>query len=83
MTTVRKTTLMDRIEVYADAGRVSAPLKLWKAQISRLKKKGFTVVVESPTHRHGEFKCTVSWDLPQGRSAELMLDATTRALLKK
>lgn len=75
-----KTTIIDRIEVYANDGRISIPLRLWKGQITKLRKEGFSVLVKSPTKRYGEFSCVVSWKHPKGEQAAHMLSATIRTL---
>lgn len=79
---VGKVTIMDRIEVYANSGEISAPLKLWKSQISSLKKDGFDVSVVSPTERKGEFYCNISWKNPKGGEARYMLSATISGLTR-
>ena len=80
---VDKTTILDRIEVYADDGETSAPLKLWKTQISKLRKQGFTVTTVSPTNRKREFYCNISWKTPKGDEARYMLSATISGLTHK
>lgn len=57
-------TVLDRLELYADAGETSAPLKLWKNQILQLRKDGFTVEEIAPTERRAEYFCTIDWSQP-------------------
>lgn len=75
-----KATLMDQIRVYAEAGKVSASMKLWKTQISRLTKKGFNVIINSSADHKDEFYCTVSWENPKGHAAAIMLATSAKAL---
>ena len=77
---MEKMSIMERIEVFADAGETSAPLKLWKNQIARLEKGGFTVEKIAPTEREGEFYCDVDWKNPSGPEAQQMLRYTIRSL---
>ena len=70
---LEKTSIIDRLEIYANEGETSAPLKLWGAQITSLRKGGFQVEVLKPTDRYGEYNCTISWDFPTGHQASYML----------
>ena len=38
-----KLSITERLEIYAEAGETSAPLKLWISEISKLEKGGFSV----------------------------------------
>ncbi len=75
-----KSTLLERIRVYAEAGKVSASMKLWKAQIARLTEKGFDVTIYSPAEHEDEFYCKVSWENPKGHAASLMLATSAKAM---
>lgn len=77
---IEKSTIIDRIEVYANDGRTSIPLKIWKGQIKKLEKEGFNVLIKSPTKRCGEYSCIVSWKYPRGEQAAYMLSITIKAL---
>lgn len=72
--------IVDRLKVYAEDGRTSAPLRLWKGQIKKLEKEGFFVFIKAPTKRYGEFSCTISWKYPKGDHAAHMLAITISAL---
>lgn len=80
---LEKLTIYDRLEIYAEDGRTSAPLKLWGTQIKSLRKAGFTVDVLGRTDRYGEFNCDISWDEPAGGQASYMLVITIKAIGKQ
>lgn len=77
-----KLSILNRLEIYAEAGETSAPLKLWKSQISKLEEKGFVVEKIAKTHRLGEFYCNISWAKPtiSGGAANEMLKLSINSL---
>ena len=80
VTPMEKTTIMDRIQVYAEAGKTSSRLRLWKRQIKELQREGFEVEVLTSTEFRGQFLCEVSWRIPRGRIAANMLKSSVEAL---
>ena len=73
-------SILRRLEIYAEAGETLANLKLWKPQIKKLVKDGFTIDVISPTLRRGEYSCLISWKHPNGAGASGMLNLTIKSL---
>ena len=70
-----KLSVLNRLEIFAEAGETSAPLKLWKSQIKKLQAEGFTVEIITKTQRFGEFYCNISWAKPtisDGSANELL-----------
>ena len=77
---LERLTVERRLEIYAEAGETSAPLKLWKNTISKLQKGGCLVEVISPTDRKGEYFCNVDWKNPHGQIAYALLRITIASL---
>ena len=77
---MRKLSITERLEIFAEHGETSAPLKLWIGQITNLGAGGYTVEKIAPTERKGEFFCDVDWKSPKGEDAQQMLDYTIKAL---
>ena len=81
---MEKPSILERLESFAMQGETSAPLKLWKAQITRLEKQGFTVHIISETDRDSEYYCDISWKSPtiSNSDAECLLMFTINVLNK-
>lgn len=77
-----QTTIMDRLEAFANAGDASAQLKLWKKKIHKLRKDGFDVRTISKTERTGEFLCEISWKYPKSAETRYLLSLTISGLNK-
>lgn len=77
---LERLTVERRLEIHAENGETSAPLKLWKSTISRLRTGGFTVDIIASTERKGEFYCNVDWKKPHGQWAYALLRLTITAL---
>lgn len=73
-------SIMERLEIYAEAGETSAPLKLWSSQISKLEKGGFLVEKIAPIEGGKRFFCEINWKNPKGTEAQQMLEYTVKAL---
>ena len=77
---LERLTIERRLEIFAEAGETSAPLKLWKSQIYKLRKAGFDVDVVIATERRGEYFCCVDWKKPHGHWAHELLQLTIDSL---
>lgn len=77
---LEKLTIIERLEMFAEAGETSATLRLWKKRIKRLVDDGFTVEIICPTIREGEFYCKIDWKHPTGEVATEMLMLTIKSL---
>ena len=75
-----KPTLLEQIRQVASEGKATVDMKLWRAQIYRLQKKGFRVTINSLAEHEGQYNCTVSWEYPQGKAAREMLEIAIRAM---
>lgn len=75
-----KLSITERLEIYAEAGETSAPLKLWTSEISKLEKGGFSVEKIAPVEGNMRFLCDIDWKYPKGKDAQQMLDYTIKAL---
>ena len=77
---LERLTVERRLEIYAENGETSAPLKLWKSTIPKLREAGCTVDIIAPTERKGEYYCNVDWKMPHGQGAYALLRLTIAAL---
>ncbi len=77
---LERLTIQDRLEMFAEAGETSAPLKLWKPTISKLERGGFLVEIIAPSQREGEYYCNIDWKNPRGSAARDMLRLSIQAL---
>lgn len=75
----KKPTILDRLFIFAEAGKTSSTLKLWKKQIDALIYKGFCITVISATNRKGEYRCLIDWSNPSGESAYELLGCSINA----
>lgn len=71
---MEKKSVLEWLEMYAEAGLKSANRRLWQAEISRLENMGFTIKAK-PTNRRSEFYCTIDWRNPEdGTIAKKMFE---------